>query len=163
MSKPEKRSWKLDSDARRGKAVVVVNAVPIGPDHPVMKLTLEVWRDKRSAAQQALMWIWHYQWQKHFGDTAQEEHIRFKKEWLLPILLRDNVVDGLHALYKAARQRYATEGDELGLLALYELISTTTLNTKQFAEILTSYQQEAVMEGLVFTVLCSEYEEAMGK
>lgn len=163
MPKPEKKVWILRDNSIRDRAKVGLNAVPIGPEHPVMKLTLEVYRKNRSAAQQALMWIWHYQWQKHFGDTAQEEHIRFKKEWLLPILLRDNVVDGLHALYKAARQRYATEGDELGLLALYELISTTTLNTKQFAEILTSYQQEAVMEGLVFTVLCSEYEEAMGK
>lgn len=163
MSKPEKTSWKLDSNARRDKAVVVVNAVPIGPEHPVMKLTLEPYRKNRSAAQQALMWIWHYQWQKHFGDTAQEEHIRFKKEWLLPILLRDDVVDYLHVLYSAASVRYSLHGDDKGLRAIYELISTTTLNTRQFSEILTFYQQEAAMEGLVFTVKCSEYEEAMGK
>lgn len=142
---------------------MVVNAVPIGPDHPVMKLTLEVWRDKRSAAQQSLMWIWHKQWAEYFGDEVKDEHIRFKRDYLLPVLLRDNVVDGLHELYAEACARQLLTGDHGSLMALYHLITTNALKTKQFAEILTQYEREAAMEGLAFTVRCSEYEEAMGK
>jgi hypothetical protein len=163
MNKPKKQAWKLDSNERRAKAVAVVNAVPIGPDHPVMKVTLEVYRKNRSAAQQALMWIWHGQWFEHFGDSVNEEHIRFKRDYLLPLLLRDNVVDNLHELYRYASMRLMRFGDPAGLNALYHLITTNALNTKQFAEILTQYEQEAAMEGCAFTVLGPEYEEAMGK
>jgi hypothetical protein len=163
MNKPEKKVWKLDTNERRARAVAVLNSVPIGPDQPMMQLTLEIYRKNRSAAQQAIMWIWHKQWFEHFGNAVNEEHIRFKKEYLLPLLLRDNVIDGLYELYRDATMRQVEAGDQGGLNALYHLITTNALNTKQFAEILTEYEREAAMEGCAFTVLGPEYEEAMGK
>lgn len=163
VHKPDKKVWILRDKDIRNRAITKLNSTPIDDDSPVMKLTLEVYRKNRSAAQQALMWIWHGQWSKHFGDEVRDEHIRFKKEFLLPVLLRDDVIKGLPELYRAAHIRMINTGDYAGLYAIYELISTNALNTEQFSEILTQYEREASMEGCAFTVLGPQYEEAMGR
>lgn len=142
---------------------VFLNTIKIGPGEQVWEARFRPHKKNRSAAQQALMWIWHKQWSDHFGDEVKDEHIRFKREFLLPVLLRDNVIDGLPALYRSAANRLVTNGDARGMLALYELITTSALNTAQFSEILTQYEREAAMEGCAFTVLGPQYDEAMGR
>lgn len=128
------------------------------PPKPI-KVTAEPYKKNRSLAQQALSWIWHKQWSDYTGDTTDAEHLRFKAVFLLPILIRDNVIPGLYFLVLDAKQK-ALEGNTDRLQAIYRLISTTSLEVSQFAEILTQYQADAAEKGCFFTVRAPEYYEA---
>ena len=128
------------------------------PPKPI-KVTVEDYKQNRSAAQQALMWIWHKQWSEHFGDTVEHEHLKFKAIHLLPLLLRERLVPGLDYLYSQAKAK-ELEGDRSSIMALYRLITTSILNVSQFAEILTAYQHEAASRDCFFTVRAPEYYEA---
>lgn len=109
------------------------------------------------------MWIWHGQWCSYTGDSETAEHIRFKADYLLPILLRDDVIDGLDEIYRDATHEQIVRGNSRRLQALYRLISTNALNVSQFHEILNQYKQDAAMAGCIFTVRGPQYDEAMGK
>ncbi len=130
------------------------------PDDKEYEMRLKPYRKDRTAAQQALMWIWHKQWCDHFGGTVDAEHVRFKAMYLLPVLLRTQKIDGLSFLYKEADDQMA-EGNVRPMQALYRMISTNWLDTKENAEILTQYQVDAAEQGCVFTIKNEWYMEAM--
>ncbi len=151
----------MRTNGDRDRYKVYLDTLPLGPDEKPIKATTEEYKKNRSLAQQAIMWIWHEQWSQHTGDTEDAEHIRFKAIFLLPILLRDDVIPGLYLLVSDAKQK-ALEGNTERLQAIYRMISTTSLNVSQFAEILTQYQADAAEKGCFFTVRAPEYYEAMG-
>lgn len=126
----------------------------------LLEVVVRPYEENRRRAQQALMWIWHEQWSKHFGDSVNEEHIRFKRYYLLPILLREQKMQNLDALYELAQEKVRVSQDFGPLNAIYEMISTNWLSVKEFAEMLTSYQQETATLGLVFITKSKRYEDA---
>lgn len=148
----------LRNNGNRDSCKTHLDTLELDADKP-MEVLIRPHRRNRSAAQQALMWIWHDQWSAHFGDSDKEEHIRFKAEYLLPVLIRDQVMEGLDELHNDATERIRLDGDYRPMNALYRMISTNWLNVKQMAEILTAYQQDTATLGLVFVTLCPEYED----
>ena len=157
----DKRVFVLRDSSIRDRCKTFLDTLPVGHENKPIKVTVEDYKKNRSAAQQALMWIWHGQWSKQFGDLVPDEHIRFKAVHLLPLLLRERVVPGLDYLYSEAKAK-ELEGNREPIMALYRLISTSILNVSQFAEILTAYQHEAASRDCFFTVRAPEYYEAMG-
>lgn len=157
----EKKIFILRTSDDRDRYKVYLDTLPLGPEQKPIKATTEDYKRNRSLAQQALMWIWHGQWSKHFGDTTDAEHIRFKVVYLLPVLLREDLVPGLDFLYSEAKAQELM-GIREPIEALYRLISTTILDVSQFTEILNQYQYDAAEKGCFFTVRAPEYYEAMG-
>ena len=156
----EKKVFILRDNGVRDRCKTYLDTLKLGPDDQPYKVTIEEYKKNRSLAQQALMWIWHKQWSDYTGDTIDAEHLRFKAVFLLPILIRDNVIHGLDLLLADAQDDAIELGHTDRLQALYRLISTTSLNVSQFAEILTQYQADAAEKGCFFTVLAPEYLEA---
>lgn len=160
--KPEQRLFIFHEFRHRDACTTYLNTIPIGEGHPVMECLVRPHKKNRSLAQQALMWIWHEQKSKYFGETEAEIHLEFKRIYVLPIYLAANIQPGLYDLYKHAKERQALD-DHWPLLAIYHLISTTKLKVNQMAKALTQYEQDTAMQGLAFTTLAPEYKEAMGK
>lgn len=161
MDNQQKRAFFFHEPQHRDVCKTFLDTIPIGEGHQVWQVVASPYKKNRTLAQQSLMWIWHDQWSQHFGDTKAAEHIRFKADYILPIYLRDYIVDGLHEMYQDAVEA-STEGYPQRLQAIYRLVSSTRLNTQQMAEALTEYQSDAAMEGCHFRVTCREYKEAMG-
>ena len=158
----DKKVFILRDSTIRDRLKVYLDTLRLGPDENPLKVTIEPYKAKRSLAQQAIMWIWHKQWSDYTGDTTDAEHLRFKAVFLLPILIRDNVIPGLESILADAQKEAIDWDDTSRLNALYRLISTTLLNVGQFAEILEQYQTDAEEKGCFFTVKAPEYYEAMG-
>lgn len=158
----EKKVFILRDNGIRDRCKTFIDTVEIGDDKTLKKVTIEDYKKNRSAAQQALMYIWHGQWCDYTGDSETAEHIRFKADYLLPILLRDNVIPGLDDIVADAELQQIS-GNPYRLQAVYKLITTNALNVAQFSEILTQYNQDAAMAGCIFTVRGPQYDEAMGR
>lgn len=152
----------LRDSSIRDRLKVYLDSLVLDPEKPKL-VVIEDYKKNISASQRALMWIWHKQWEEHFGDTAKAEHLRFKAEYLLPILLREKIFPGLDLLLKDAEDILMETGDYGPTVAIHRMISTNALKTHQMREILTSYQQDTAVHGLIFTTRCLEYKEVMGR
>jgi len=146
-------------DKHKEACKAYIDTIEIDEKHPIEAI-FRPYKRNISEAQRALMWIWHKQWSQHFGDSPQEQHIRFKADYVLPILLREQTIAGLSGAYDAVRVNRDL-GDPRPLKAFYDLLSTNMLKTHEMAEALTQYEQDTALKGLAFLTKGPEYEDAM--
>ena len=142
----------LRSTRVRDNAIEHIQALPL---EPIMRVTIKPYTKNRTNAQNNLMWLWHTQYSKEFGFTKKETHKQFKREYVLPILLRDDDDHQLHALYQLA------SGNPPAMEAFVGIISTTHLDTKQFSEALNDYDMQTALLGFAFPHPSDMYHEAM--
>lgn len=146
-------------ETRKDRVDATNHVAHIGSD-PKMEVIIRPYKKNRSNAQNRLMWLWHTQFGKEFGDTKEEAHEKFKEVHVLPILLgRDDEdadalreVEILCNVSPAARRTFV------------KLISSTMLNTAEFTDALNEYSQTVARDyGLAFTHPEDIYYEAMGR
>ena len=148
-------AFTIRTDRIKENAIQAIRELPIDPVYSVI---IRPYKKNRTAAQNALMWMWHTAYVDHFGvDGGKlEQHISFKLTHVLPIILRDEDPDGvMQRIYDNCR------ADKDMLHKFGEMLSTTDLNTKQLKEALDSYDLETAFNGLVFPHPDDFYHEAM--
>ena len=120
-------------------------------------ITMAEHKANRSLAQNSLLWKWHTVYAEEFGETKDRAHEEFKYYHVLPILLRDAEDDGLLMIYNTAKLNPKM------MKALVKAISSTLLDTTQFTESLSEYDQRTAARGLCFPHPEDQYAEAMGR
>ena len=116
-------------------------------------VTIGIDDDKaRSLAQNALYWKWLHELENQTGQDDEWYHLHFKRLFLSAIYARD---DGEYAeMAESIRQCKGLIDDEhyeRMAIGVIKKISTTTANTKQFAEYLNKIELWAVANGLKVT------------
>ena len=116
-------------------------------------VTIGIDDDKaRSNAQNRLYWRWLHELESQTGQDDDWYHLHFKRLFLSAIYARD---DGEYAkMAESIRQCKGLIDDEhyeSMAMGVIKKISTTTANTKQFAEYLTKIELWAYANGLKVT------------
>lgn len=97
--------------------------------------------------QSRLMWKWHGEWCKHYGDLEKlRAHRNFKKHYLLPILLEDDPWLDKQWVY-AQTLGDKGEGKESFLKHIHHL----DVSPKALAEAMKLYEMWAAQQGCLFT------------
>lgn len=122
------------------------------------RVKIEPFKRDRTLAQNSLLWKWHTARAEHFGEPKAHEHHEFKRNHLLPILLRDDEYGDLTKMHGMM-----TYADPKIHEKFIDMLSTTMLNTKQFTEILNEYDMVTAQQGLVLPRRDDEYHEAMSE
>jgi len=127
-------------------------------------ITIEPYKENRSAKQQRLQWLWNTQIGEYLGYTKDEFHEIAKADFAVPILIRD---DAEYAEMVAAVKEVRKSGMEIQADALrreiVRLTSTTDFNTKQMTEYLNRMEQFAADKGANITFPADIANEALGR
>lgn len=121
-----------------------------------VRITASPYKRDRSEAQRGLMWLWHTAEAEEFGMSKIESHHEFKRNYCLPILLRDDDEGRLRRMW-AMMELAAEEIRE----QFIDMLSTSLLNVKQMAEALTEYDMVTARKGLAFPHPEDQWNEAM--
>jgi hypothetical protein len=118
----------------------------------------------RSTAQNSLLWKWLTVIGNSVGLTKDELHLQFKSQYLMPIVLRDDLDDYAIDVHNKIRAMWAGDAkDEASMIKrlLVNYISTSWLNVKQFTEYLHEIEGYA-RDGKIALPYPDEYNQAMG-
>jgi len=142
-------------------AIDQIKSVDLSETHVV---TIKPFKRTRSQAQNAVMWLWLTVIGDQVGMTKDELHLQFKAQYLMPVVLRDNLDDyavsvhqKMHDLWKNGRKEEAKMIKRL----LVNYISTGWLNVAQFTEYLREIEGYA-RDGNIALPYPEDYHQAMG-
>ena len=116
-----------------------------------LKLGEKVWfkvlqrAEQRTLSQNSMYWLWLTEIGRSTGNTKDDLHERFKRHYVLPVLVRDDPEYG----------GFLDQVQGLGADAYAEFIrrhiSTTDLSVKQFGEVLDEIHVDASQRGIRLT------------
>lgn len=155
-----KHSLVINSEQVAKRACDLIRALPLDHPHEVVIRPVE---KNRSAAQNALYWMWVTILSGETGETKDEVHTRLKKKHLVRIYERDN--EGYGKMVAAIRTIHRSGmKTEAGTMAaeIIRLTSTTDATVQQFTEYLNDIDMEAISQGFVLPHPEDKYIEAMG-
>lgn len=121
------------------------------------EVVIRPYRRDRSKAQNRIMWKWLTIIGNDLGYGKEEMHEDFKRRFLVPIMIRDD--EQFAAMWTAVSD---ADNEEL-YQGVVKLLSTTVLNTAQFAEYLTDIERAAYELGIALPTGDDQYYEAMGR
>lgn len=121
------------------------------------EVVIRPYRRDRSKAQNRIMWKWLTIIGNDLGYGKEEMHEDFKRRFLVPIMIRDD--EQFAAMWTAVSD---ADNEEL-YQGVVKLLSTTVLNTAQFAEYLTDIERAAYELGIALPTGDDKYYEAMGR
>jgi len=121
----------LSSDAVRMKAIAAISQAQVG-------MTVRVWDDSgRSLDQNSLYWMWVKDFSDSTGYTTDNVHFEFKKRFLIPLFVRENIKGTADIVSTIQRVRANSPEDAETLVSfLIQNISTTDATKKIFTEYL---------------------------
>lgn len=120
-----------------------------------LQVEIKPHKRNRSLAQNRIYWRFTTTIGEALGYRKDEQHRIFKGLYLLPILARDDE--------QVARVERAIGGDPEGTDAMIDLLTTTDLSVKQFAEYLADVEHFADEAGIRLDKEDDDYLEAMGR
>ncbi|STY99844.1 Uncharacterised protein [Moraxella lacunata] len=134
------------------KAIHQAVADSKGTPHNVL-VTIGIDDDKaRSLAQNRLYWSWLHELESQNGQDDEWWHCYFKRLFLSAIYARDDgEYDKMAESIRQCKGLIDDEHYESMAMGVIKKISTTTANTKQFAEYLTKIELWAVANGFGLT------------
>jgi len=116
------------------------------------EMVIKEFRHDRTTHQNNLLWLWHTEFAKQYGDTKERVHSRFKYKYVLPVMLRRvplNAED--RRLQAQLRELYdLATSNKNAMAALVRVISTAHLTTKEMSEALDEYDRESSANGIIF-------------
>lgn len=99
-----------------------------------------------SNRQSRLIWMWHGEWAKHFGEIDKvEQHEYFKLKFLLPCLLAEDETGYYQSLY----DKFRDTPEALSVVAHF--LHHRDASLQGMADCLTAYEIHAAQEGCQFT------------
>jgi hypothetical protein len=152
-------SIRLCNDEHYGYLLTVLKGVKVDG---TIEVSIKLVKNKRSNAQNRLMWDWHTELATNAGETKEEAHARFKWRHCRPLLLQNHDDDGSIA---RACDIIATldVSDQRAAMKLADgVLSTTDLNVAEMSSALNEYDMTQARRGFVFTKR-GYYDEAMGR
>jgi hypothetical protein len=133
------------------------------PHKPLHEIIVRPHKKDRTVAQNSLMWLWFTHLAGELGETKDEIHYRYKKQYLVHIYERDN--PDYAAMVEAVRKVYR-EGDKETAEHLHDgivkLTSTRDANVEQFTEYLTDIDRDALDKHISLPRPEDRYYLAMG-
>lgn len=151
---------RLVSEQSFDRVVSVLGNIKADGSHEVV---IQKTTNKRSHAQNRLLWKWHQVWADHINSTEEDQsgwitkdraHDEFKWFYVRPIISRrDSEYSRLVELAKA---------NGLAKRAI-DMTSSTDLTIEEMTEALNEYDQQAQKRGCIFPAGDSMYYEAMGQ
>jgi Mg2+ and Co2+ transporter CorA len=110
------------------------------------------WVQKKTTAQNRLLWKWNTEIGEHFGLEPEEMHSFLKEKFLLSILYRDD--PGFARMADSIRnvKRYSKDDYDFIRKQVIDLVTTTKLNAKQMSEYLTRVKRFAMENGAEITI-----------
>ncbi|MGZ5029043.1 MAG: hypothetical protein ACXWAT_00740 [Methylobacter sp.] len=156
----------INSRANRFNAIEAIKAIR---SEPVMVVTIDEYKDDRSAAQNRLYWAWMHDCMttttnEHSGNDKDWWHLFFKEKSLLNIYIRDNVngtADTMAALFDVKVNCGAETYNNMKKFVI-ENISTTDANVVQFTEYLNDIQRFCGSVGISLRTDSAMFRRAMG-
>jgi hypothetical protein len=149
-----------DFDTRE-EAALIVRTLSLSPVHEV---TIRPYKRDRSAAQNALYWMWLTIIGQERGETKDDMHYEYKERFLVHIFERDDpeyaeMIEAVREVHRAGMK------PEAKLLArqIVQLTSTTKANTHQFTEYLTDIERDAQKMNIRLPHPAERYRLAMGQ
>lgn len=111
------------------------------------RVWLKVLKDgeQRTLSQNSLYWLWLTEIGRQRGHTKDDLHERFKRHYVLPVLVRDDPD------YGAFLDKVQGLGAEAYEEFVRRHISTTDLSVKQFTEVLNEIHVDASQRGIRLT------------
>jgi len=139
----------IRNEQNKLQAIEQVRGLPLDVE---WEMVIKEFKHDRTESQRRLMWLWHTEFAKQYGDTKDKAHNRFKYRYVLPVMLKRTplnenerkVQDQLNSLYDLAKT------NKSAMAALVRVISTNHLNTAELSEALTEYDRESSANGIAF-------------
>ncbi len=123
-------------------------------DKPIL-VTLKELNQTRSVRQNALLFgVVYDQYSKHSGYTIKEIHKRYKRQFAVPIFVRDD--KGYADMYLAVKALNDNHTKSVLSKEIVRLTSTTKFNTKQMSEFIDSVVKDLANNG--FNVILTSDE-----
>jgi hypothetical protein len=133
------------------------------PEKPLLEVIVQEKKKDRTAEQNGLLWFWITIIAKERGSTKEDVHDDLKERLLVPIYERDE--PGFAEMMVSIRKVY-TQGFKQDALKMHKhivkLTSTTSADTKQFAEYLREIEKDQAEKGLILPRKEDQYNYAMG-
>lgn len=156
----------VNSRQNRFNAIEAIKAIRA---EPVMQVTIEEYKDDRSAAQNRLYWAFMHDCERttvneHAGNDKDWWHLFFKEKSLLNIYIRDNVngtAETMAALFDVKVNCGADTYNNMKRFVI-ENISTTDANVAQFTEYLNDIQRFCGSVGISLRTDSQMFRQAMG-
>lgn len=138
----------ISSPQSRQEAVDLIKSLTEG------KWTIKIypWAQKKTTAQNRLLWKWNTEIGEHFGLESEEMHGYLKEHFLLSILYRDD--PGFAKMADSIRRVKDHSRDDYHFIKkqVIDLVSTTKLDAKQMSEYLTKVKRFALENGAEITI-----------
>ena len=117
----------------------------LGQEDEVHECTIQPYKSKLSANQRRLYWLWLTHISKVLGYTKDELHQDYKKEFLVPIFIRDDkdyaqMVDSVRAIHKKGMPGHAKHLEK----QIVKLTSIMDASTSQMTEYLEDIRLKCV-------------------
>ena len=134
------------------------------PLEPLHEVVIREHKKDRTAAQNALLWLWYTVIAGELGETKDDIHYRCKGQILVHIYERDNpeyakTIGSVRKIYKMTDMK--NEAKHL-YHSIVKLTSTTTATVEQFTEYLNDIEKDCIGKGIVLPHPEDRYYEAMG-
>lgn len=140
---------KIATEADRKAAISVLRHMKIDAEQP-LELRFAVWKKNRSAGQHRLYFKWVTIIAEHLGYSVDELHERFKLNYAVNILIRDDqkYAEGIIALKAALAKASDDEAKPLRQFIIRQT-STKVFKVKQMSEFMFNIQGFASDMGIV--------------
>ena len=156
-----KHTFILRNEEVQKTAANFVFEMPLEPLHEVI---IRPHKKDRTAAQNALMWLWFTTIAGEQGETKDDIHNRYKGQILVHIYERDDVEYA--TMIRTVRDLYRS-GTKVEAKLLYDAIvkltSTTRATVEQFTEYLNDIEKDAISKGIKLEHPEDRYNLAMGR
>lgn len=148
MRKNKSQEHTITTPQTRQEVIEAINGLPDG------KWTVKIWpwSQKKTTAQNRLLWKWNTEIGEHFGMESEEMHLYLKEHLLLTILYRDD--PGFARMADAIKKVKSTSKDDYHFMRaeVIKLVSTTKLDSKQMTEYLNKVRRFGHENGAEITI-----------
>ena len=156
-----KHTFILRNEEVQKTAANFVFEMPIDPLHEVI---IRPHKKDRTAAQNALMWLWFTTIAGEHGETKEDVHEQYKGQILVHIYERDNpeyaeMIETVRGIHRDGKIKQAKQLHK----AIVKLTSTTRATVEQFTEYLNDIEKDAISKGIKLEHPEDRYNLAMGR
>ena len=134
------------------------------PLEPLHEVVIREHKKDRTAAQNALLWLWYTVIAGELGETKDDIHYMYKSQILVHIYERDDL-EYAEIILSIRRIYRMTDMKDAALYlhkSIVKLTSTTTATVEQFTEYLNDIEKDCIGKGIVLPHPEDRYYEAMG-
>jgi hypothetical protein len=140
--------YQIKNQSNKDLVISEINALPHGD------WTIKIYNgcERKTTAQNRLLWKWYTEIGEHFGMESEEMHLFAKEKFLLSILYRDD--PGFAMMADAVKRVKAASKDDYHFIRnqVISLTSTRGLYSKQMTEYLDKVKRFAMENNVEITI-----------